>query len=214
MQTRRRYAYVTGIIFGLCWIITSIQICQAQNLKEDKQSVKWQKETIVKAHVIIASNNSNKKDNILNALDLQSIVKQLKEQFAYKSYRLLKYSIDNGKDKVSKKITDTPTIKIPYAQKGIFYLPDGKIIRIFPYKRDGRLLELEVEVLNGDANSKNDEIIFNTNLWVIDGITFSIGGFPYKDGMLIVALTINPKTSLKDKNTLFAFDSSSLKPLE
>lgn len=214
MRTRRKYAYVTGIIFGLCWIIISIQICQAQNLKEDKENVSGQKETIVKAHVIIASNNPIKKDNILNAFDLQSIVKQLKEQFAYKNYRLLEYSIDNRKNKVAKKITATPTIKIPYAQKGIFYLPDGKIIQIFPCKRDGRLLELEVEVLNGDADSKNDEIIFNTSLWVIDGITFSIGGFPYKDGILIIALTINPKTSLKDKDALIAFDSSSLKPLK
>lgn len=214
MFKRRKCAYV--IILGLIWgILEDIGVCQSQKAEDKKQKI--EKETTIKANIIIASNKPSKREYNFGQ-EMQPIMGQLKKQFSYKSYSLLEYIFqgeDNQEEDKDIKKTTSPTIRISHAQKGIFNLPENRFVQISAVQRDGRLIELRVEVLSvvQKGQSRQTETLFSTSLWVVDGVTFSIGGIPYEDGVLIVALTVNPKLSVKSKENLVAMDGFDLKPI-
>lgn len=104
--------------------------------------------------------------------EIKGLVRQFKGAFRYSSYRLV--------SKMPKSIPVGDEVKVP--------LPGSRQLHVHARGREDNRIKLKVKIRE-KARRGRDRDMLNTEFRIVEGGTIIIGGYDYREGKLIVAIS-------------------------
>ena len=115
-------------------------------------------EVLCRVRVIHASDRGNHTDPAL-----RDVSRNLTSVFRYTAYRLV----------------NQRRMQLAYGRTGTMALPGGRRLQLTPMALSGRRIKFKIGIVKGGR------AVFRTEVMLRDGGSVTIGGPPYKDGVLL-----------------------------